>query len=321
MILGFKIEGGGSEALGILSKYGRRPGALSDWDKRKTVKELRFWRDQGLEVVEIDADINSKTGPFFRYTLDEWRETRKVVEDGGVRFEGCLAWRRMISRQPWKEEKWEDMLHIADVSEALGVKIVTVFVSPPYTWGHVEGRPLRPTLKSLWDATDRDFEESAEKLKTYCKRLADFGAALTLEIHEDSINDCAPSALRLLHMIDEPNVGINPDSLDNAWLYPGEDVPDAVEQARMVAPYVNYWHVKQFTRRLGSDGEWKLGPAHADEGSQPIGTYAQIFAAAGFDGAVIHECGHGEDKPYNLIRFRNYFRWLLDEVIPNVPAP
>ncbi len=313
MILGFKVGD-------FLTKHGWAPGAGSAWDKAKTARELRFWRDQGFEVVEITADRSSKTGPFYRFTPDEWRETRKVVEDGGLRFHSTLAGRRMICRQPWKEEKWQDMLDIAKVAEVLGLKIIDVFVAPPLPIGPVQGKPRPyPMIRSLWDATDRDFEVSAEKLKMYCRQIADFGAAIALEMHEDSIHECAPSALRLLHMIDEPNAGLNPDTLDYGWLFPGEDLPSAIEQAHMVAPYVNHWHVKQFTLSLGADGEWARGPAHADEGAQPVGAYAQIFANASFDGAAIHECGRGADYGYNLIRFRDYFRWLLDEYIPNVP--
>ena len=315
------ILGSREELQGILRKHGWQPGAGSGWDTAKTVKELRFFHDMGFDALEITAELISQTGAFFKFTPEEWRQTRTVVEEAGMRCHSVLAWRRMICRQPWAEEKWQDLLHIAKVSEVLGVKIVSLFIAPPKwpTGGGPGGS--RPMLRSLWDATDRDFEVSAQKLKTYAKQLADFGAAITLEIHDDSINDCAPSTLRLLKMIDEPNVGVNPDTLDNAWLYPGEDVPDAVEQAKMVAPYVNHWHIKQYVRTQGPDGEWQQSGAYADEGTQPIGTYALHFLNAGFNGAVVPECGRGADAAYNLRRFCDYMVWLRDEYVPNMPPP
>ncbi|MBI4552687.1 MAG: TIM barrel protein [Candidatus Latescibacteria bacterium] len=313
MQLGFKVEG-------ILKKYGWGPGAGTGWNTQKTVRELRFWHDQGFQVVEISTDLLSQTGPFFRVSDEEWRTTRAVVEESGVRFHSTLAWRRMICRQPWAEEKSADLLHIARVAEILGLRIIDIMVAPPLAVAPVEGKPRRPMIRSLWDATDRDFEVSATRLKDYARRIAGFGAAISLEIHEDSIHDCTPSALRLLKMIDEANVGVNPDTLDNGWVFPGEVVPDAVTQAKMVAPYVNHWHVKQYTRTLGPDGEWQRTGAHADEGTQPIYAYAQAFIAAGYDGAAIHECGRGADYAYNMRRFLDYMRWLLDEYVPNVPG-
>ena len=244
MVLGFKVNP-------MLEKHGWRPGALGDWDTAKNVKELRFYRDMGFEALEIVAERISRTGAFFKFTPEEWRQTRAVIEDAGMRFHSVLAWRRMICRQPWAEQAWQELLDIADVSEVLGLKIIDIMVAPPqWPAGRVGGGPggSRPMLRSLWDATDRDFEVSAEKLKIYAKQIAGFGAAISLEMHEDSIHECAPTALRLMRMIDEPNVGLNPDAPDNAWLYPGEEVPDAVEQAKMVAPYVNHWHVKQYLR-------------------------------------------------------------------------
>ena len=309
MLLCFNIDG-------LLQKYGWQPGAGSGWDTAKTVKELRFFREMGFEVVENVANAHARTNPFFHFTTEEWRQTRAVVEDAGLRFHSNNARRRLLWRQPAAEEDWQSLLHIAKVSEWLGLAVVDIMVAPPLPFG---GRN-RPIVKSLWTATDRDFEVSAKMLKEYARRLGDFGAELTLEIHVDTIHDCAPSALRLMRMIDEPNVGVNPDTLDNAWLFPGEDVPGAVEQAKMVAPHVNHWHVKQYTRTLSPDGEWRHGGAHADEGTQPIGTFAQLFVNAGFDGAAYHECGRGADRSYAMKRFCDYFRWLLDEYIPNVPV-
>jgi hypothetical protein len=119
----------------------------------------------------------------------------------------------------------------------------------------------------------------------------------------------------LLKLIDEPNVGLNPDTMDNGWLFPGETLPDAATQARHVAPFVNHWHVKQFERRL-IDGVWHTFPAHADEGTQPVGLIANLLATLGYTGAAIHECGRGNDDAYSLKRFRDYFRWLLDDYGP-----
>lgn len=306
MELGFKVDG-------FLRKRGWRPGVGTDWDRAGAVRELRFFRDRGFTVVEFTADIHSSTGPFFHFSNDEWRLTRQVVEEAGLRCHSILGWRRMISREPWVSEKQGDLDHIAAVSAILGLKIIDTMVAYP-----MAAAGGRPPFRSLWHASTYDFEASAAFLKPYARRLADFGAALAIEIHEDTLSDTAVSALRLRELINEPNVGLNPDTLHNAWQFPGEAVADAATQARLVAPYVNHWHVKQFLRRPGPDGQLVAGSAHADEGDQPIATLVQHLVAAGYQGAAIHECGRG-DHAYALIRFRDYLRWLLDEYVPNVP--
>ncbi len=308
MELGFKVDG-------FLTRFGWRPGA-AEWDRAGVARELRYWRQQGLTVVELTADLHASTGPFFQFRPGEWREVRSLIEDCGLRSHSILAWRRMICREPWVEEKWQDLLRIAEVAEILGLKIVDVMVAYPLA-GPSGGAASRPRFRSLWDATEGDFLLAAERLKRYARQLASFGASLSLEIHEDTLHDCAPSALRLLKLIDEPNVGVNPDTMDNGWLFPSEILPDAITQVKQVLPHVNHWHVKQFERSL-VDGVWKMSPAHADEGTQPVGAIARLLAGAGYTGAAIQECGRGNDHAYSLKRFRDYFRWLLDEYIPAV---
>jgi sugar phosphate isomerase/epimerase len=306
--LGFKLDS-------FLTNHGRQPG-VAEWDRSGLARELRYWRAQGLTTVEITADLYSSTGPFYRYAPGEWRVLRALVEDCGMRCHSILAWRRMICREPWVEEKWQDLLRIADVAELLGTRIIDVLVAYPNA-GPTGGAAGRPRFRSLWDATEQDFILAAERLKRYARRIADFDASVAIEIHEDTLHDCAPSALRLLKLIGEPNVGVNPDTMDNAWLHPGENLPDALTQVEQVLPYVNHWHVKQFERSL-VDGVWRTFPAHADEGTQPVGTIARRLAETGYAGAAVHECGRGTDAAYRLKRFLDYFKWLLEEYLPGV---
>jgi len=297
MLLGFKVDG-------ILRQYGWGSGAISHWDIAQMENELRLRHEQGFQVVEITADMSSQTGAFFKVSKDDWRKTKAVIESSGLQLHSILAWRRMICRPPWAKEKWEDLLHIANVAEIASVSIIDIMVAPPLPQG------ARQMLRSV-DATQKDYEISAAKLKKYARRLADFGAEISLEIHEDTIHDCAPAALRLLEMINEPNVGVNPDTLDNGWILPEASLPGAVEQAKMVAPYVNHWHVKQYIRTLGPNGQWQRESAHADEGTQPIGEMAPIFFASGCNFAMIQECGRGDGNEA-MQRFIDYMRSLIE---------
>jgi len=326
--LGFKVNP-------FLVQHGWKQGAMQDWDKAATVKELRFWREQGYEVVEMLPDHYSGLGRFMAFTDQEWVETRTVIEDAGLQVYGMLGWRRMFWREPWVVEKAGDLDRIAAVAEILGCKVIDILTAYPLPIVPAScsqpavgagGAPARPLFRSLWDATTHDFEACARMLKDYARRIAGFGASVALEIHPDCLTDVPLSTLRLMELIDEPNVGLNPDTFDNEWIYPeypGYMVPTAAEQCKILAPHVVYWHAKNWTRSLGPDGQWTFTRTHLDEGDQPIHLMAQNLADVGYDGAVVLECGRGFEyatSPASLLRARDYLCWLRDVYVPTVPT-
>ena len=317
--LGFKVNP-------ILRRHGWAPGASSDWNTKATVKELSFWHEQGYEVLELLPDHYTQEGFIFDFSDDEWVKTRKVVEDSGMRVEGILGWRRMVFREPWMKEKRAEMDKMAAIGEILGVNIIDIQLVYQLPFVPAAGGPARQLFRSLWDATTADFEIAAEWGKQYAQRLARFGAAVALQLHPDGLCDIPSSTLRLMEMIDEPNVGINPDTFDNQWIYPeypGSVVPSAAEQCRILAPYVNYWHAKNWVRSLGSDGMWQFSRRHLDEGDQPITLMVQNLVDANFSGGVILECGHGFEysvAPATLLRSRDHLTWLRDVYAPAVPT-
>ncbi len=301
----------------LFEKYGWAPGR--EWDRQGALAELEFWRRQGVAIVELASDLRATDGAFFRFSDAEWRDLRSLVAQSGLPMHSVLAWRRMLCREPWATTQSAELDRITWVAELFGVKVVTIMIAFPWfgTPGHDQPRRR---FRSLTDATEGDFTLAAERLKAYARRLSGFGAALTLEMHDDTLHDTARSALRLREMIGEPNVGVNPDTLDNAWLYPGLPLGDAIAQAREVAPYVNHWHVKQFRRAWSATawtgGDWILGGAHVDEGDQPIAAMGQAFWDAGFRGAAILESGGGADFTAALRRHVTYLRWLVEEYWP-----
>lgn len=326
--LGFKVNP-------FLQRHGWAPGAGSNWDTAATVKELRFWRDQGYEVVEVLPDHYSGLGTFFAFTAEEWARTRKVIEAAGLQVYGMLGWRRMFWREPWVKEKAGDLEVIARVAEWLDCQVIDILTAYPLPIAPASssqpvvpagGGPARPLFRSLWDATTSDFQECARWLKGYARRIAGFGASISLEIHPDCLADIPLSALRLVEMIDEPNVGVNPDTFDSEWIYPEYPdymVPTAAEQCQILAPHVNYWHAKNWRRSLGPDGKWTFFGTHLDEGDQPIDLMVQNLAGVGYKGAVIVECGRGPEyatNPATLLRSRDYLCWLRDVYAPAVPT-
>ena len=287
--LGFKVNA-------LLSKHGWKAGAGNGWDTAATVRELRFWHDQGYEAVELLPDHYTGLGDVFTFTDDEWIRTRKVVEEAGLAFYGVLGWRRMVFREPWVAEKAADLEKIAHISELLGIKVIDILTAYPMPITPAAGGPARRLFRSLWDATTSDFEIAAAWLKQYARRVAGFGASIALEMHPDCLTDIPLSTLRLMSMIGEPNVGVNPDTFDNEWIYPEYPeymVPTAAKQCQILAPHVVYWHAKNWRRGLGPDGQWQFFRTHLDEGDQPIEVMVQNLVDVGYNGAVILECGRG----------------------------
>lgn len=325
----------GFKANPFLEQYGWKPGAGSDWDKEATAKALRFWADQGYEAAEMVPDHYTGGGNFLSLTDDELTTIRKVFEDSGITIHGFLGWRRMFWREPWIDLKSGDMYEFARMAELLGC--TNVDVQPAYSLPIVPaaqsqpvispGRgPTRQMFRSLWDATPGDFEAAAKWLKEYAQRVADFGATLSLQMHPDCLADIPVSTIRLIDMAEEPNIGLNPDTFDCEWQYPEYQdfiVPTAAEACKIVAPYVNYWHAKNWRRVPGPDGHWKFFRTHLDEGDQPIGLMVQNLVDVGFDGAVILECGRGFEyatTPATLLRSRDYIKWMAEVYAPAVPT-
>ena len=78
-------------------------------------------------------------------------------------------------------------------------------------------------------------------------RAAAHGIELSIELHRRSIADNSWSLIKLLALIDRPNVGANPDAANTYWAY--ETAEESFEDAiTALAPRSNYWHCRNLTR-------------------------------------------------------------------------
>jgi sugar phosphate isomerase/epimerase len=111
--------------------------------------------------------------------------------------------------------------------------------------GSFVGEPV--SQGSSRDSHESDFEVTARGFREVARHAADLGVDISIEVHQHSIVDNSWSALHLLELIDQPNVGINPDLGNICWTY---DVPEETsEQAILaLAPRARYWHCKNLRR-------------------------------------------------------------------------
>jgi len=122
-----------------------------------------------------------------------------------------------------------------EVAEFLNCPIINV--SPVQT---VEPR-------TSLDADEEHYERITEALALLADRAADSGMALSIELHEHTLVDISDALVKVLKMVDRPNVGANPD-LGN-WLAAFDAPQERWETViANLKPYTNYWHVKNFSR-------------------------------------------------------------------------
>jgi sugar phosphate isomerase/epimerase len=141
------------------------------------------------------------------------------------------------------------MIDAVQFSAKMGAGIVnsTVTTPPNDPGGKGTYRGESVSQGSSRQANDEDYERTASAVSEVAGIAADLGIEISIEIHQNSIADNSSSTLRLLGLIDAPNVGINPDLGNIYWTY---DIPEETCETAItaVAPQVNYWHCKSLYR-------------------------------------------------------------------------
>ena len=143
-------------------------------------------------------------------------------------------------------KRLEDAVHFA---AEIGAGILNTTVSTPraYPEGKGAGKGESISQGSSRDAREEDFERTANGISNVARLAADVGIEISVEVHQCSIVDNSWSALHLLELVDQPNVGINPDIGNIYWTYhmPEESCEDAIVA---LAPHTKYWHCKNVYR-------------------------------------------------------------------------
>ena len=200
-------------------------------------------KDMGCDGLELGVDALGGLD----VGKNEIQDLRKELEDAGL---PCLAMRT------------KGGLHepgIADQNRAyldkgvqfagwIGAEIVDLTVTAiPKGKRSGFGQGEAGTTGSSRDAADEDYEVTAKGIAEAADAAAGLGVAISIEVHHASIVDNSSSAIRMLELVDRPNVGVNPDLGNTYWTYdlPEEGWDDVIVT---LAPYASYWHCKNVTR-------------------------------------------------------------------------
>ena len=298
-------------AIGSGVAFHEQHGAL--WgDPSAAAARLRWWRAKGAEgVVFYDA-----LPDFYRTPTERFGELRRVVEDAGLAVAGFNALRKSLFMPELAEQDDARLRRCLEACEVLGAPLLDVSVNVPIPHGlDPLAMAARPLYRGVY-ASQEAYVGAAERLTPIARALARLGAELSIELHDDGLQDTADGCLRLVDLIGEPNVGVNPD-IGNWYRVPYQHPESWRQQVVKLAPKTNYWEVKNYKRIVvPADGRAYSWSVDLDEGDLDFREAATILSRAGFRGWVCHEGGQGDYVRSNL-KYLAYMRWILDEWIPS----
>lgn len=283
-------------------KFGIGTWAVRNYPYPDSTFVLDWAQAKGLDGVEIiDAWIDF-------YSMDRAQLTKLKEEYARRNLEVCALCPTHVTlseRDELAQKNSERVERAIEVAEILGAPIVNVSLvqtAPPHT---------------SFDAEERHYENIVEALGKLADRAAGSGVSLSLELHEYTLVDMSAALLKVLKMLDRPNVGANPD-LGN-WLAAFDEPKEKWEQAiENLKPYANYWHVKTFLRVFFRE----LGAARTLEVPLPWGdidyrlVMRKMLAEPAYDGYIAIEVERSGD-PFALIEPSiSYVKEIVAEIMP-----
>jgi sugar phosphate isomerase/epimerase len=272
---------------------------------------LRWWRDKGVEGLVF---YDSWPG-YYDVTVDQWRGLKDVIEAAGLRVAVFNVLRKSLHMPELAEIDRRRLDVILAACEVLRPEIIDISVNVPIPNQrdpHLVA--TRPLFRGDY-AGEETYAMAATALRLLARQCAGLGAQLSIELHDDGLQDTAANCLKLMRLVGEPNVGVNPD-IGNAYRVPHETHETWRQQMVALAPHTNYWEVKNYRRfYVASERRWYAWNTELDNGDLNFRESAEILWRAGFRGWVANEGGTG-DQVRSTLKFIEYMRWTLDEWIP-----
>jgi len=279
------------------------------------LRDLRFWKTKGYEgVLLYDVGI-----------LRHAAKLKPVFDEAGMHVACVNLLRRNLFLPQYRDRDERCMYQALEACEVLEPDIVDIIMAVPFP------SQRGPTMiERIWYRGDyapfEDFAAAAVRLKRFAQSVASIGADVSIELHDDGLHDTADNCIRLMHMIDEPNVGLNPD-IGNFHRVPYSYSESWRSQVIKMAPYTNYFEIKNYRRIWHSATEQYIWWAvDVDLGDMDFRDATKILWDAGFRGWVANEGGNGDflgqgtrgDKFASELQFARWFRHVREEWLPLV---
>lgn len=282
-------------------------------EPRRLRRHLEWWKQRGVEgIVFYDTYPD-----FYQRPIEHFAALKAALDEIGLPVGAFNALRKSLLLPDLADRDEQRLDYCRQVAAVLGAEILDVSVNVPLP---LQLDPFslatRPIFRGEYAPAEL-FEEAARRLKPIVQACARDGIAVSLELHDDGLQDTADDCLRLLNLIGEPNVGFNPD-VGNWVRVPYAHVDGWRDQVAKMAARTNYWEVKNYqTVYLANERRFASWPTLLDAGIVDFREAATILWRAGFRGWVCNEGGVG-DYVRSQLNFLEYFRWILDEWILSV---
>ena len=259
--------------------------------ERSLEETLEVAADVGYDAVELmgrEPHLGVET------TDERAAELRERAAERGVDIAAVATYTGEYAAKDDEacEAELVDLKRFCELAAVLDVDYVRQFVGGP----------------SPWEATERHYERTAERLE----RAADVAAAhdveLGVEIHSNSIVEGAGDAVHLLDRVDRENVSAIHDA-GNMFICDERYGPASVAE---LGDRLGHVHVKDIRRELptaDADGTFEMETrrgaetfsfARMGEGDVDHWRLLRALAESGYDGYVTDECyapvdAHGGD--------------------------
>ena len=198
---------------------------------------------------------------------------------------------------------------VIDAAAAVGAKHVNFGFFGPLTPAQ-QAVPWFWTQPGVVNPDDpATYKRAVDGIRELGKHAEEVGLDLAMELYEDTYVGTADSAVRFVRDVDHPAVGINPDMGNLVRLHrPMEGWRPMMEK---MAPYVKYWHCKNYLRIEDQERDLYLSaPAPLETGIISYRVAIRMAIAHGFRGALCLE-HYGGDGLSVCGSNRQYLRRIL----------
>jgi sugar phosphate isomerase/epimerase len=153
------------------------------------------------------------------------------------------------------------------------------------------------------------YKRAVDGMRELGRHAAEVGIDIALEMYEDTYIGTADGAVKFIHDVDHPAVGLNPDLGNLIRLHrPVEHWASMVEKTM---PFVRYWHVKNYLRIQDElKGIFLSAPAPLETGLINYRTAIRQAIGHGFRGAFCCEHYGGDGLSVSATN-RAYLRRIL----------
>ena len=281
-----------------------------------------FARDLGAEGVEVEDTWL----PFAEMSDAELSELREEAASFGLSVAALKLGRNNLCLPDERDRNLERTLRALEIASTLKTEIVTSSL----TGGKTVSDPNKVIFQlgsarsvgSSREASQEDYDQTAVRLQQVADAAAEKGQKFALEIHQRSIADNSKAILRLLDMVDRPNVGINPDLANVLWSYniPEESWADTIQNTagRMI-----FWHIKNMRRVYLPELDRSVFiRTNVPDGEIDFRYAIEVAHAAGFAGYISVEGNMGtvgDDFHHSAISI-GYLRSIIEGLEQRRPA-